>query len=124
MSKAAGVKKPNESQKARAIWRMKAARDSGEDFFVTQSARTTFWEEMKRDWNCGKSTSKTQLWHWTTFDVWLRILVKDDFWLETSTHWNVPKKSGSHGELFFFLLKKEPMVLSWSNLGPAPQPKQ
>ena len=28
-----------------------------------------------------------------------------------STHWNVPKKYGPHGE-FFFLLKREPMVLS------------
>ena len=28
-----------------------------------------------------------------------------------STHWNVPGKYGPHGELFFFLLKKEPMVL-------------
>ena len=33
MGKAAGVKKPNESQKARALWRMKAARDSGEGFY-------------------------------------------------------------------------------------------
>ena len=32
---------------------------------MTQSARTTFWEEIKRDWNCGMSTSKTQLWLWT-----------------------------------------------------------
>ena len=29
-----------------------------------------------------------------------------------STHWNVPGKYGPHGELFFFFLKKEPMVLS------------
>ena len=28
-----------------------------------------------------------------------------------STHRNVPGKYGPHGELFFFLLKKEPMVL-------------
>ena len=28
-----------------------------------------------------------------------------------STHWNVPVKYGPLGELFFFLLKKEPMVL-------------
>ena len=33
MSKAAGVRKPNESQKAKALWKMKAARDSGEDFY-------------------------------------------------------------------------------------------
>ena len=29
-----------------------------------------------------------------------------------STQWNVPKKYGPHGELFFFLVKKEPTVLS------------
>ena len=28
-----------------------------------------------------------------------------------STHWNVPGKYGPHGQLFFFLVKKEPMVL-------------
>ena len=32
---------------------------------MTQNAKTTFWEEVKRDWNCGKSTSKAQLWLWT-----------------------------------------------------------
>ena len=29
----------------------------------------------------------------------------------TSTQWNVPGRYGPYGELFFFLLKKEPMVL-------------
>ena len=29
-----------------------------------------------------------------------------------STHWNVPGKYGPHGELFFFLIQKEPMVAS------------
>ena len=29
----------------------------------------------------------------------------------TSTQWNVPGRYGPHGELFFFLLEKEPMVL-------------
>ena len=27
-----------------------------------------------------------------------------------STYWNVPGKSGPHGELFFFLLMKEPVA--------------
>ena len=31
-----------------------------------------------------------------------------------STLWIVPKKYGPHGELFFFLLTKEPMVVSES----------
>ena len=29
-----------------------------------------------------------------------------------STHWNVPGKSGLHGELFFFFIKKEQVVAS------------
>ena len=29
-----------------------------------------------------------------------------------STHWNVPGKYGPHGELFFFLIKKEPLALT------------
>ena len=33
MSRAAGVRKPNESQIARALWKMKAAKDKGEDFY-------------------------------------------------------------------------------------------
>ena len=48
MSKAAGVKKPNGSQKPRALWRMKAARDSG-----TQSAKTTF---------LGRNATRLELW--------------------------------------------------------------
>ena len=67
MSKAAGVKKLSENQKAKAPWKMKAARDRREDFIMTQNAETTFWEELKRDWNCGKSTSKAPLWLWTKF---------------------------------------------------------
>ena len=38
---------------------------------------------------------------------------------EASTLWDVPKKYGPHGELFFYFLKKEPMVLSkLVNFGP------
>ena len=44
---------------------MKAAKDRKEDFFETQNAKTTSLEELSRDWNCEKSTSKTRLWHWT-----------------------------------------------------------
>ena len=29
-----------------------------------------------------------------------------------SMHWNVPGKYGPHGELFFFLIKKEQMVVA------------
>ena len=52
----------------------------------------------------------TNLWQsvWLYLDPWDSVRL-----LTVSTHWNVPKKYGPHGELFFFLLlKKEPMVLS------------
>ena len=40
-----------------------------------------------------------------------------------STQWNVPGKYGPYGELFFFLLEKEPMVLrELSRLGPSIRP--
>ena len=41
----------------------------------------------------------------------------------TSTQWNVPGRYGPSGELFFFLLEKEPMVLrELIRLGPSIQP--
>ena len=45
--------------------------------------------------------------------VWFHLDPWDSVRLRTaSVHWNVPKKYGPHGELFFFHLKKEPMALS------------
>ena len=52
MSRAAGVKKPNESQKARALWRMKAARDSGEDFY----------DPERKDNILGRNKTRLELW--------------------------------------------------------------
>ena len=44
---------------------------------------------------------------WPCLDPW------DSACLRTaSTFWNVPGKYGPHGELFFFLIKKEPVVAS------------
>ena len=41
----------------------------------------------------------------------------------TSTQWNVPREYGPYGELFFFLLEKEPMVLrKLVRLGPSIRP--
>ena len=65
MSGAARVRKPNESQKARALWKMKAAKDRREDFYDPER-KDNIWGRIKRDWMCEKSTSKTRLWHWTT----------------------------------------------------------
>ena len=44
---------------------------------------------------------------WPCLDSWDSVRLRT-----ASTHWNVPRKYGPHGELFFFLLKKEPIVLS------------
>ena len=65
MSKAAGSQKPSESQKARALWRTKAARDSGEDFYDPEredsilgrnKTRPELWEEHQRlNWGSGQS---------------------------------------------------------------------
>ena len=44
MSKAMGVKKPQEAHKAEALWAMKAAKDRREEFF--DRAKMTFWEEI------------------------------------------------------------------------------
>ena len=33
MSRAVGVRKPQEAQKARALWKMKAAKDAGEEYY-------------------------------------------------------------------------------------------
>ena len=44
---------------------------------------------------------------WPFLDAWDSVRPRT-----TSTQWNVPRRYGPHGELFFFfLLKKEPMVL-------------
>ena len=64
MSGAAGARKPSESQKREATLEGRR-QEVVERISMAQKARTTFWEGIERDWNCGKSTSKTQLWHWT-----------------------------------------------------------
>ena len=52
MSRAAGVQKPNESQKARALWKMKAARDSGEDVYFPE----------RKDNILGRNRTRLELW--------------------------------------------------------------
>ena len=58
MSKATGAKKPSASQKAKALWAMKAAWDRGEDYFDPARkedilgrtrARLDLWEERLKD---------------------------------------------------------------------------
>ena len=44
---------------------------------------------------------------WPFLDAWDSVRLRT-----ASTQWNVPGRYGPHGELFFFLLKKEPGVFS------------
>ena len=52
MSKAAGVRKPSESQKAKAPWKMMAARDRREDFYDSE----------RRDNILGRTETRLELW--------------------------------------------------------------
>ena len=56
MSKAAGAKKLNESQRAKALWAMKAAQDSEEDFYDPARKDKMFGEEIRLGKSCGEST--------------------------------------------------------------------
>ena len=58
LHQATGTEKPGDSQKAKARWTMKAAKDRDDDFFTIQLVRTTFKAEPEPDWNCGKNTFK------------------------------------------------------------------
>ena len=55
MGKAAGARKPSESQKAKVLWAMKAAWDRGEEYH-DPARKEEILEELRRVWKCGKST--------------------------------------------------------------------
>ena len=44
---------------------------------------------------------------WPYLDPWDSVCLRT-----ASAHWNVPGKYGPRGELFFFLIQKEPVVAS------------
>ena len=50
---------------------------------------------------------------WPFLDAWDSVRLRP-----TSAQWNVPWRYGPYGQLFFFLLEKEPMVL-WKQAGSA-----
>ena len=58
MSRAVGMKKPEEAQKAKALWKMKAAKDAGEEYdYPTRKdnmrgrneTRLALWEDNLKD---------------------------------------------------------------------------
>ena len=44
-----GVKKPQEAQKAKALWKIKAAKDSGRRILRSQRVKTIFWGDTNGD---------------------------------------------------------------------------
>ena len=84
MSKATGAKKPSESQKAKALWAMKAAKDEGdvnsdparkEDIFGRTRTRLDLW----------KITSKTQSWPWKKHCSAWGTTIRAGHWLEAES---------------------------------------
>ena len=65
MSRAVEVKKQQEAQKAKALWKMKAAKEAGEEYDDPKRDDTTSDEETRQDGHFGKNTSKIQLVRWT-----------------------------------------------------------
>ena len=58
MSRAVGIKKPQEAQKAKSLWKMKAAKDAGEEYYDStrtdnirgrNETRSALWEEHLKD---------------------------------------------------------------------------
>ena len=58
-------------------------------------------------WNRGLMLPLWEELLWPFLDAWDSVRLRT-----ASTQWNVPERYGPYGELFFFLLKKEPRVLS------------
>ena len=52
---------------------------------------------------------ESQFWEgvWPYLDPWDSVRLR-----AASAHWNVPGEYGPHGELFFFLIQKEPVLAS------------
>ena len=57
MSKATGAKEPSESQKAKALWALKAAKDRVR-YTMIQLVMKTFWEEKRHVWSGAKRLVK------------------------------------------------------------------
>ena len=73
MSRAVGVRKPQEAPKAKVLWAMKAGKDRKEEFYHPAPEERTSQEEIKRDWSCGKSISRIHLLRWTRHSSALKV---------------------------------------------------
>ena len=66
MSRAVGVQKQQEAQKAKALWKMKAAKDAGEEYY-----------DLTREDNILRR-NKTRLAHWAGIEVQIPSLFEDN----------------------------------------------
>ena len=58
MNKAAGAKKPCESQKAKALWAMKAAQDRGDEFYDSARKENIFGKETDKIGVVGRTSQR------------------------------------------------------------------
>ena len=72
MSRAVGVKKPQEAQKAKALWTMKAAKDRKEEFY-DPAREEDISKRNKSGWSFRKNISRTQKPHWTKHQSALKV---------------------------------------------------
>ena len=140
MSRAVEVKKPQESQKAKAFWKMKAAKEAGEEYY-DPTRELALWEEQLKDpivaldiaLKCVENSYwrfrpeclvegclamagvgfLQGLWDKPIWEgVWPNLDPMDSVCSRTASMvWNVPGKYGPHGELFSFLIQKEPATV-------------
>ena len=75
MSRAVGVKKPQEAQKAKALWKMKAAKEAGEEYYDStrkdnilgrNETRLALWREHLKDpiIPLEKAVKCVENWYW------------------------------------------------------------
>ena len=125
------MKKPQEDQKATALWKMKAAKEAGEELLPPHETRLALWEEHLQDPSGALDKALKCVWKIGIGGLGPSTLEKvlspmaavgflrsgksrfgpyldpmDSVCLRTaSMEWNVPGKYGPHGELFFFLIQ-------------------
>ena len=134
---AVGVKKPQEAQKTKALRKMKAAKEAGEEYYDPtrednilgrNKTRIALWKEHLKDptvaldkalkcvessyWRSRPECSVEEVscngWRWLPPEFVGKADLGERLALLGSTEWNVPGKHGPHGELLLFLIQKEP----------------
>ena len=77
MSRAVGVKNPQEAQKAKTLWKMKAAKDAGEEYY--DPTREDKYQRKKRNKisTLGRAPQRSNCW------TGQNPIVRGSYWLES-----------------------------------------